>query len=58
MTALDITLDRAHSASTKLNLLDISETLYVHGDAEKLPFQENYFDIVYSNGVFTSYTRH
>ena len=51
MTALDITLDRAHS-STKLNLLDISGNSFgVHGDAEKLPFQENYFDIVYSNGV-------
>ena len=52
MTALDITLDRAHSASTKLNLLDTSGNSFsVHGDAEKLPFQENYFDIVYSNGV-------
>ena len=52
MTALDITLDRAYSASKKLNLLDTSKnSLSIHGDAEKLPFQDDYFDIVYSNGV-------
>ena len=52
MTALDITLDRAHSASTKLNLLDSLENSFgIHGDAESLPFRDNHFDIVYSNGV-------
>lgn len=52
MTALDITLDRAHAASKKLNLVDRFENSFaVHGDAENLPFRDEYFDIVYSNGV-------
>ena len=52
VTALDITLDRAHATSKKLNVLDESKNSFaIHADAEKLPFDDDYFDIVYSNGV-------
>ena len=52
LTALDITIDRAHSASKKLKLIDGYENSFaIHGDAENLPFQDDHFDIVYSNGV-------
>jgi len=52
VTALDITLDRAYATSKKLNILtDFKTSFAIHGDGEALPFKDNYFDIVYSNGV-------
>jgi ubiquinone/menaquinone biosynthesis C-methylase UbiE/uncharacterized protein YbaR (Trm112 family) len=52
MTALDLTLDRVVSTRNKLSLIDEVQSSYVvQGDAEHLPFEDNYFDIVYSNGV-------
>ena len=52
MTAVDITPDRAVSTSRKLKLLsDEKEHFVFNADSESLPFEDNSFDIVYSNGV-------
>ena len=52
MTSMDITLDRVVSTQSKLDILDSNAPgVAVQGDAEQLPFEDNHFDIVYSNGV-------
>ena len=51
VTVADITPERALSATKKLALMDGSESAGFNADGEKLPFQDDYFDIVYSNGV-------
>ncbi len=53
VTALDITAERARATDAKFRLLgDLAvECWAVQGDSEALPFADNSFDIVYSNGV-------
>ena len=53
MTSVDLTFDRARSTNAKFRLLDdIAEGCQaLQSDAEHLPFDDNSFDIVYSNGV-------
>ena len=53
VTSIDITFERARSTQNKFVVLNkVGEGCQaLQGDAEKLPFRENYFDIIYSNGV-------
>lgn len=51
VTALDLTADRARATQAKLDLLAADGCAAVQGDAERLPFADGTFDIVYSNGV-------
>jgi len=53
VVSLDLTHARARSTQKKFDLLgDASKTcMAMQGDAENLPFADNSFDIVYSNGV-------
>jgi len=53
MTSADITLSRAVSTQAKFDLMDDRATgcQAMQSDAENLPFADNTFDIVYSNGV-------
>lgn len=49
--AVDITSERAISTARKLSLLPGAGSVAVTGDAERLPYADGVFDIVYSNGV-------
>lgn len=52
MYSMDITHDRVVATAGKIDLLqDNNKNVCLQADAEKLPFPDNYFDIVYSNGV-------
>ncbi len=51
VTALDITPERAISTARKLALTGDGSGRAYQGDGENLPFQDESFDIVYSNGV-------
>ncbi len=53
VTSIDITFERARSTQNKFVLLKKVKAgcQALQGDAENLPFRENSFDIVYSNGV-------
>jgi len=51
VTSVDITLDRAQSAANKLSLISSGTGRAYHADAENLPFRDDVFDVVYSNGV-------
>ena len=52
ITSLDLTLDRVVATKKKLDIIDQNKSsLVLQGDAENLPFEDNHFDIVYSNGV-------
>ena len=53
VTSVDLTLDRVRATAVKFALLQPSANgcIAVQGDAEGLPFGDNAFDIVYSNGV-------
>jgi ubiquinone/menaquinone biosynthesis C-methylase UbiE/uncharacterized protein YbaR (Trm112 family) len=52
ITSLDLTVDRVIATKKKLEIIDKSNSSFVlQGDAENLPFEDNFFDIVYSNGV-------
>jgi ubiquinone/menaquinone biosynthesis C-methylase UbiE len=51
VTTLDITPSRAVSTAMKLALVGDKKGLSCQGDSEALPFADNTFDIVYSNGV-------
>ena len=55
VTAVDITPGRVTSTAKKLKILDECAAkgsgVAILADAENLPFEANYFDIVYSNGV-------
>lgn len=52
MTSLDITLNRVVETNRKFSLLGRDDICFaLQGDAEMLPFPDNHFDIVYSNGV-------
>lgn len=51
MTTLDITPSRAVSTAAKLALVGDKQGFSCQGDSETLPFADNSFDIVYSNGV-------
>jgi len=53
VTSADITLARAKSTQAKFNLMGemASGCQAMQSDAENLPFSDNKFDIVYSNGV-------
>ncbi len=51
VTAVDITPQRAISTAFKLGLVAGGEGRAYNADAENLPFRDNSFDIVYSNGV-------
>ena len=53
MTSADITFSRAQSTRAKFDLMGnmADGSLALQSDAENLPFADNAFDIVYSNGV-------
>lgn len=51
MTSLDLTLERVVATARKFDLLDEVDGFSVQGNASALPFSDNAFDIVYSNGV-------
>lgn len=53
MTSVDITFDRARATQAKFDLMeDPARGCHaLQGDAESLPFADESFDIVYSNGV-------
>jgi len=51
VTVADITPERALSATRKLSLMDGPESVGFNADGENLPFADNTFDFVYSNGV-------
>jgi len=53
VTSVDITFQRARSTSAKFELMaeKADHCAALQGDAENLPFLEETFDIVYSNGV-------
>lgn len=51
ITSMDITRERVISTARKLSFLREGGSLCVWGDGENLPFIDNSFDIVYSNGV-------
>lgn len=51
MVAVDITPERAASAALKFSLLPGADGRAYQADAERLPFKDDTFDIVYSNGV-------
>jgi ubiquinone/menaquinone biosynthesis C-methylase UbiE len=53
VTAVDLTFERARATNGKFVLLgsDAAGSGALQGDAEGLPFADNAFDIVYSNGV-------
>jgi ubiquinone/menaquinone biosynthesis C-methylase UbiE len=51
VTALDITPPRAASTNKKLKLVGDGSGVAYQGDGENLPFKNDSFDIVYSNGV-------
>ena len=53
MTSLDITFSRARATNAKFRLMgEIADGCQaVQGDSELLPFADDTFDIVYSNGV-------
>jgi glycosyltransferase involved in cell wall biosynthesis/ubiquinone/menaquinone biosynthesis C-methylase UbiE len=57
----DLDLSAGHMAHAKENLALRGLTArFVHNDAERVPFDDNSFDVVYSNGVLhhTPHTRH
>ena len=51
VTSVDITIERVVSTAKKLSLIKEGTGLSLQADAETLPFMDNSFDIVYSNGV-------
>ena len=51
VTAVDITPERVASTAAKFDLLRGGSGNALQADAERLPFPDNHFDIVYSNGV-------
>lgn len=51
VTAVDITKERVLSTAKKLSLIKEGEGLVLQADAENLPFADECFDFVYSNGV-------
>lgn len=51
VTAVDITPERVASTDLKLRLISGGAGRALQADAENLPFPDDYFDIVYSNGV-------
>lgn len=53
VTAIEITAERARATAAKFRLLDdmAPDCHAVQGDSERLPFPDDSFDIVYSNGV-------
>lgn len=53
VVALDLSFERAKATGEKFRLLgkDAHGSTSLEGDAERLPFDDNCFDIVYSNGV-------
>ena len=50
MTALDLSREHLKHTSRHLTLEGLS-TAPVYGDAERMPFPDNSFDLVYSFGV-------
>lgn len=51
VTAVDLTIDRVVSTSMKLRMLRGGSGRALQADAENLPFGDDSFDFVYSNGV-------
>jgi len=51
MTSVDITPERVLATARKLDLVEAGAGNTYQADAENLPFRDNSFDIVYSNGV-------
>jgi ubiquinone/menaquinone biosynthesis C-methylase UbiE len=51
MTSVDITPERVFATARKLALVEEGSGNAYQADAENLPFRDNSFDIVYSNGV-------
>lgn len=50
VTAVDLTAERVNATALKFKMIP-GKSKVLQADAEQLPFAENTFDIVYSNGV-------
>ena len=51
MASLDLTFERARATGAKFGLMEAAGSGALQGDAERLPFADGAFDVVYSNGV-------
>lgn len=51
VTAIELTFERARATQAKFDLLGVANCGALQADAERLPFANASFDIVYSNGV-------
>lgn len=51
MASVDVTFARARATGAKFGLMEAAGCGALQGDAERLPFADGAFDIVYSNGV-------
>jgi len=52
MYSMDITLERVIATAQKLDFIENNnDNICLQGDAESIPFENDFFDIVYSNGV-------
>ena len=51
VTAVDLTAQRVASTALKFSLLKGGTGVALQADAENLPFPDDFFDIIYSNGV-------
>ncbi|WGI17453.1 methyltransferase domain-containing protein [Methanonatronarchaeum sp. AMET-Sl] len=51
VVGLDFSGEMAYKAQKDINDLDIDNIEFVVGDAEKIPFKENTFDVVFTNCV-------
>jgi len=52
VVGLDMTLEMIHQARANLAPLGLENVTFQEGEAEALPFPDNEFDVVISNGVF------
>lgn len=51
MFSMDITLERVVATAKKIDFLETSKNICLQADAEQLPFPDEFFDVVFSNGV-------
>ena len=52
VTGLDISRKEVEHAANRAKVRDIKNLEFVHGDMEKMPFSDEQYDVVISNGAF------